>query len=108
MAHGVLPAADHLVSSVSFLVAGMMCTREVFRHQIQFLRSRKPELELIVPDVAGFDSIARLARRLLDELQGQLAVVGFSLGGYVALEMLRLAPERVNRLALIGSQGKRV
>jgi pimeloyl-ACP methyl ester carboxylesterase len=44
------------------------------------------------------------ARSLLDEFEGELAVIGSSMGGYTALEMARLAPERIGALALIGAR----
>jgi pimeloyl-ACP methyl ester carboxylesterase len=44
------------------------------------------------------------AQRLLAELEGDLALVGASMGGYAALAMARQAPERVRALLLAGSR----
>jgi len=44
------------------------------------------------------------ARSLLDELEGDLVLVGASMGGYCALAMARLEPGRVRGLALVGSR----
>jgi pimeloyl-ACP methyl ester carboxylesterase len=44
------------------------------------------------------------ARSILDEVEGDFAVVGASMGGYCALEVVRQAPERVRGLALVGSR----
>jgi pimeloyl-ACP methyl ester carboxylesterase len=44
------------------------------------------------------------ARGILDEVEGEFAVVGSSMGGYCALEIVRQAPERVCGLALVGSR----
>jgi pimeloyl-ACP methyl ester carboxylesterase len=44
------------------------------------------------------------ARGILDEVEGDLVVVGASMGGYCALELVRQAPERVRGLALVGSR----
>src|SRR5919201_2966570 len=44
------------------------------------------------------------ARGILDEVDGELVVVGASMGGYCALELVRQAPERVRALALVGSR----
>jgi pimeloyl-[acyl-carrier protein] methyl ester esterase len=52
------------------------------------------------------NSIEDWARRLLDELEGDLVVVGASMGGYCALELLRQAPQRVRALGLIGSRAE--
>ena len=44
------------------------------------------------------------ARQILAEIDGDLVTVGASMGGYVSLELARLAPERVRGLALVGSR----
>src|SRR5919199_2880007 len=44
------------------------------------------------------------ARSILDEVEGELAVVGASMGGYCALEVARQAPERVRGLVLVGAR----
>ena len=50
------------------------------------------------------DSIAAWARAALAQVEGEVAVVGASMGGYCALEVARQAPERVRALALVGSR----
>ena len=44
------------------------------------------------------------ARGILEEVEGDFAVVGASMGGYCALELVRQAPERVRGLVLVGSR----
>lgn len=44
------------------------------------------------------------ARQILEEVEGKLVLVGASMGGYVALQMARLAPERVRGIALVASR----
>src|SRR5919198_4168621 len=46
------------------------------------------------------------ARGILDEVEGEFAVVGASMGGYCALEVLRQAPERVRGLVLVGARAE--
>ena len=52
----------------------------------------------------GGSSIDEWAEKLLGRIEGDLAVVGASIGGYVALAMARRAPERVKGLMLVGSR----
>jgi pimeloyl-ACP methyl ester carboxylesterase len=52
----------------------------------------------------GGSSIDDWARLLLERIDGDLAVVGASIGGYVGLAMARQAPERVRGLLLVGSR----
>jgi len=52
------------------------------------------------------DSIAAMAARILSEAPPRFALIGHSLGGYIALEIMRRAPERVTRLALMNTQAR--
>lgn len=51
-------------------------------------------------------SIAAMAERVLRENDGTFALVGTSMGGYVALEVMRQAPERVVALALVSTSAR--
>ena len=52
------------------------------------------------------DSMAAIAARVLAEAPPRFALAGHSMGGYIALEIMRQAPERVARLALINTQAR--
>jgi pimeloyl-ACP methyl ester carboxylesterase len=52
----------------------------------------------------GGASVDEWAAKLLDRYEGELAVVGASIGGYVALGMARAAPERIRGIMLVGSR----
>ncbi|MBI3702020.1 MAG: alpha/beta hydrolase [Afipia sp.] len=52
------------------------------------------------------DSIPAMAARVLREAPPKFALIGHSLGGYIALEIMRQAPERVTRLALTNTQAR--
>ncbi len=51
-------------------------------------------------DLSDGASITGMARTLLDETDGDVVAVGHSMGGRVALEMARMAPDRVRGLVL--------
>ena len=57
-------------------------------------------------DLTGSDSIAGLAAHVLATAPARFALIGLSMGGYVAFEILRRAPERVTRLALLDTQAR--
>ena len=61
--------------------------------------------DVVVPRLYGrgnrFDS---WAQEILEEVPGELVVVGASMGGYCALELARQAPERLRGLVLVGSR----
>jgi pimeloyl-ACP methyl ester carboxylesterase len=61
--------------------------------------------DVVAPRLYGRgSSIAEWARALLEEVEGELVVVGASVGGYTALELVRQAPERVRALVLAGAR----
>ncbi len=82
------------------LLPGFMCDMRVFAHQITvFSLDRSVHL---TPVTSG-GSIAAMARMALDGAPKRFALAGQGLGAMVAMDMLRQAPERVTRLALIGT-----
>ncbi len=52
------------------------------------------------------DSLGAIARRILVEAPPRFALAGHSMGGYIAFEIFRQAPERVAKLALINTQAR--
>lgn len=52
------------------------------------------------------DSITALAQSVLDQAPPTFALAGLSMGGYVSMEILRLAPERVERVALVSTTAR--
>lgn len=59
-----------------------------------------------VGDLTRYDTLRGTAEAVLADAPAQFALAGFSLGGYVAQEILRIAPERVLRLALLDTSHK--
>lgn len=77
---------------------GMMCDARLFGPQIAAL---SPDFSIMVCPVTRGDRIEEIASGLLDELPPRFALAGLSMGGIVAMELLRRAPNRVTRLALM-------
>lgn len=80
------------------LLPGLMCDRTVWAHQTQALSEA---WECVVVDYEDDDNLVTMARRVLDQAPESFAMAGHSMGGRVALEVMRLAPEKVQRLALL-------
>lgn len=77
---------------------GMMCDARVFGPQLAAL---SPEYTLTVAPITGGDRIEEIASRLLDTLPRKFALAGLSMGGIVAMEIMRRAPDRLTRIALM-------
>jgi pimeloyl-ACP methyl ester carboxylesterase len=52
------------------------------------------------------DNLGAIARRILTEAPPRFALAGHSMGGYIAFEIMRQAPDRVAKLALINTQAR--
>ena len=77
---------------------GMMCDARLFGPQIAAL---SPDCSVMVSPVTRGERIEEIASGLLDELPQRFALAGLSMGGIVAMEILRRAPDRITRLALM-------
>ena len=82
------------------LLPGLLCDATVWEPQRTALAGKR---EVHVADLWGPDSFAVMAEKVLDETSGPLAVAGHSMGARVAFEMWRLAPQRLERLALLST-----
>lgn len=80
------------------LLPGLLNDAELWRDQISGLAD---VARCQVADLTRGETIRRLAEQVLDEAEPSFALAGFSMGGYVAQEIARRAPERIQRLALI-------
>ena len=80
------------------LLPGMMCDARLFGPQINALSSRVP---LMTVPLGRHNTIAALAEDFLSFAPLQFALAGLSMGGIVAMEILRQAPDRVRGLALM-------
>ena len=77
---------------------GMMCDARLFAPQIAALSSR---ITVGMAPINDHDNVQDLAADFLAHAPKQFALAGLSMGGIVAMEIIRQAPERVARLALM-------
>ena len=80
------------------LLPGLLNDAELWRAQIADLSDIA---DCIVGDQTRGDTLQAVAEDVLAQAPPRFALAGFSLGGFVAQQILRIAPERVRRLALI-------
>lgn len=85
------------------LVPGLACDEDLWAEQAGALAGT---VDVRVADVTAGDTVAELARGVLAGAPERFALAGLSLGGYVALEVQRQAPERVTRLALLDTSAR--
>jgi pimeloyl-ACP methyl ester carboxylesterase len=80
------------------LVPGLNCSPRLYAEQIPALWQFGP---VTIADHRGDETMAGIARQILSDAPPRFALAGLSMGGYVALAIMREAPERVDRLALL-------
>ena len=81
-----------------YLLPGLLCDAYTYAHQ---QRALEGEFDVRVLDFFGLDSMTSMAERVLNDAPERFSVCGFSMGGRVAMQMYRLAPERFERLCLL-------
>jgi len=85
------------------LIPGLLCDTALWQNQINYLKNIANS---IVSDITRHDSIAAIASDILINAPPQFALAGLSMGGYVALEIMRQAPQRVVKLALLDTAAR--
>src|SRR5579859_291422 len=85
------------------LVPGLNCSARLYAEQIPALWQFGP---VTVADHRRDDSMAGIARRILADAPPRFALAGLSMGGYIAFEILRQAPGRVAKLALLDTSAR--
>ncbi len=80
------------------LLPGLLCDGALWRSQVEGLSDIA---EPRVADLSRDDTMTGMANAVLEGAPERFALAGLSMGGYVAQEIMRLAPQRITRLALL-------
>lgn len=80
------------------LLPGLLTDAALWRHQLETLAD---VADMTVADLTQEDQLGPMASRILAQAPETFALAGLSMGGYLAFEIMRQAPERVRRLALL-------
>ena len=87
-----------------FILPGLLEDADGFKQVVDALAD---VASCIVADLTRSTTIADMAAQALEQApEGPLSLAGHSMGGYVALEIMRTAPQRVERLALINTNAR--
>jgi pimeloyl-ACP methyl ester carboxylesterase len=85
------------------LLPGLLCDAALWQNQINGL---KDIADCIVADTTWHDNVKDLATDVLAKAPDTFALAGLSMGGYVALEIMRQAPGRVSTLGIFDSSAR--
>jgi len=84
-------------------VPGLLCTGRIYEHQVQRLGQTHP---VLLANHWSHTSMTEIARSILAVAPEKFALAGTSMGGYVAFEIVRQAPDRVAKLILLSTSAK--
>ena len=85
------------------LVPGLLCSARLYAPQIAALW---PHGSMTVVDHRRDSEVAAIAARILADAPPRFALAGLSMGGYIAFAMLRQAPDRIAKLALLDTSAR--
>jgi pimeloyl-ACP methyl ester carboxylesterase len=85
------------------LVPGLLCTSRLYDPQLPYLWQSGP---VTIANHTRHDSMAAIAADILASAPPRFALAGLSMGGYLAFEIVRQAPERVLKLALLDTSAR--
>ena len=85
------------MSTPLVLIPGMMCDQRLFAPQIEAFQ----DVEIIIANITAHDSMQQLATDILQKMPEKFSLGGLSMGGIVAMEIWRQAPQRVQGLCLM-------
>jgi pimeloyl-ACP methyl ester carboxylesterase len=80
------------------LLPGLLCDAALWQHQAETLSDIA---EISVADLTKADQAGLAAQQVIAFAPEEFALAGLSMGGYIALEIMRQAPDRVIRLAML-------
>src|ERR1700733_4137734 len=85
------------------LVPGLLCSAEVFVPQVAALWPFGP---VTVASTLEGKTMSEIAAAILATAPPSFALAGISMGGYICFEILRQAPERILKLALLDTSAR--
>ena len=94
---------DSQMTTSLVLVPGLLCTQALWEPQ---LAAHRDIADMMVADHTRHDSMEAIARSILAAAPERFALAGLSMGGFIAYEIIRQAPERVTKLALLDTHAR--
>ena len=85
------------------LIPGMMCDARLYAPQISAFSHK---IAIHIAPISNHNNMQALAKDILDNAPPTFALAGLSMGGIIAMEVLRQAPHRITKLALLDTNPK--
>jgi len=85
------------------LLPGLLCDSQLWASQTKALDNFAAFYHY---DIRAFDTIRKMAKAVLSQAPERFYMAGFSMGGYIAMDIMELAPQRVEKLALLSTTAR--
>lgn len=82
------------------LVSGLLSNASLWKHQVDHLREVAESIHVFSPTQ---NTAEKMVQSILEAAPPQFALVGHSMGGWLCLEIMRKAPDRIIKLCLLNS-----
>ena len=96
----IMPVPMSNKPSTLVFIPGLLLTNSFFDHQAQVFAGKYPIHHAVT---TGMNSITLMAEEILDTVDGNIIPIGLSMGGYITLELARLAPDRLSAMVVMDS-----
>ena len=87
------------------LIPGYMCNNEMWQNQLTQL---KKKYKIIIPNLKKGKTINEFSINTLKSLPDTFSIIGFSMGGFIALNLAINYPKRIDNLILVGTNARSV
>ncbi len=81
-------------------IPGLLLTSEIFVDQIEKLSN---DFDISIANTMNFNTVYSMAKNILEKDNEKFVAIGLSMGGYVCMELARLAPHRLLALGLLST-----
>ena len=87
------------------LIPGYMCNDHMWQNQLTQL---KKKYKVIIPELKQGKTINEFSKHTLKSLPDTFSIIGFSMGGFIALNLAINYPKRIDDLVLVGTNARSV
>ena len=87
------------------LIPGYMCNNQMWQNQLTQL---KKKYKVIIPELQKGKTINEFSKYTLRSLPDIFSIIGFSMGGFIALDLAINYPKRIDNLILVGTNARSV
>ena len=82
------------------LISGYMCDKTIWQSTI---KTFKKNYELIIPSLKKYKTVEEAAKSIGRRIDIDTSIIGFSMGGFISLQLAIKHPEFIKKLVIVSS-----